>query len=86
MLYIENILIISKIRKMIAADLLQAIRNREIYKFWTDIQDVIGNASKWPKGIRKLFWTRNLSHFQMCLVAAFVYVNIIFLERAEKKF
>ena len=68
---------------MTDADSLQAIRNREIYKLWTDIQDVIGNASKWPKGIRTLFWTRNET-FSEVFSSSFLYVNglnpIILLE------
>ena len=39
------------------------------------MQDIIGDAGKWPKLIRRLFWTENLKHFQRCIVAAFVYVN-----------
>ena len=53
------------------------------------MQDIIGDAGKWPKLIR-LFWTEYPKHFHRCIVTAFVYVNglnwDIFLERAEKKF
>ena len=72
------------------ADSLLAARNREIYQLWKTIQDIIGDAKKWPKLIRKLFWTRNLIYFHRCLVAAFVYVNglnpEIFMEWADKQF
>ncbi|MEW8548563.1 MAG: hypothetical protein AB2693_34105 [Candidatus Thiodiazotropha sp.] len=74
---------------MTDADSLLAARNREIHSLWISMQDIIGNASKWPKLIRRLFWTRNLRHFQRCIVAAFVYVNglnpDIFMEWAEKQ-
>lgn len=69
---------------------MQALRNREIYNLWQTIQDIIGDKSKWPRKIRALFWTRNLKHFDRCIVAVFVYVNglnpDIFLEWAEKQF
>ncbi len=39
------------------------------------IKDIIGSASLWPRAIRRLFWTRNLSHFQRFLVVCFCYVN-----------
>ena len=54
---------------------LLAARNREIYNLWKTIQDIIGDASKWPKLICRLFWTPSLRHFHRCIVAAFVYVN-----------
>ena len=38
------------------------------------MQDIIGDAGKWPKLIR-LFWTENPKHFHRCIVTAFVYVN-----------
>ena len=64
-------------------------KNREIYELWKCVQDIIGEASKWPKIIRRLFWTENLIPFQRCMVAAFAYVNglnsDIFLHWAEKQ-
>lgn len=50
-------------------------RNRRIYELWTNIQDIIGPANVWPFLIRRLFWTRNVKHFNRILLAAFVYVN-----------
>lgn len=75
---------------MTDADSLQAARNREVYQLWKSMQDVIGDASKWPKLIRRLFWKRNLKQFNRCIVAAFVYVNglnpEIFLQWVETQF
>ena len=45
------------------------------YILWTDIQDIIGEASKWPPRIRKLFWTRGLSYFNRFLFTTFCYIN-----------
>lgn len=50
-------------------------KNRQIYNSWMDIQEIIGDASKWPKKIRKLFWTRGVKHFDRILLATFVIVN-----------
>lgn len=50
-------------------------RNRRIYVLWEDIQEIIGPASHWPHMIRRLFWRRNLQHFQRILVCTFVFVN-----------
>lgn len=62
-------------------------RNRKIYLTWTDIVDVIGDAKKWPHLLRRLFWTKNLNHFQRILVCTFCYVNglnpVMFEEWAE---
>ena len=62
-------------------------RNRQIYNLWTDIQDVIGPASRWPKNIRRFFWTKNLKNAIRARVCAFVYINglnpVKFLEWAD---
>ena len=50
-------------------------KNRHIYNSWIDMQKIIGDASKWPKNIRKLFWTRGVKHFDRILLATFVIVN-----------
>ena len=47
----------------------------EQYNTWILIQDIIGPASSWPHLIRKLFWTKNVTHFNRVLMVAFVYVN-----------
>ena len=49
-------------------------RNRTIYEYWRDIQDVIGEASKWPYIIRRYFWTK-LNHKMRPIVVAFCFVN-----------
>ena len=46
-------------------------RNGQIYELWRDI----GPASQWPFLIRRLFWTKNLRHFQRILVCTFCFVN-----------
>jgi len=45
------------------------------YVLWSDIQDIVGPASAWPRRIRRYFWTRHLSHFERVLTATFVWVN-----------
>ena len=42
---------------------------------WFEIQDLIGSADRWPPNIRRLFWTKNLTHFQRILVCAFAFSN-----------
>jgi hypothetical protein len=59
-------------------------RNREIFEQWTSIQDIVGEAKKWPHRIRRLFWTKSINHFERLLVCAFVFVNglnpLVFLD------
>ena len=50
-------------------------RNQQIYLLWSGIQEIIGPATHWPYLIRRLFWTRNLNHFQRLFVCSFVFVN-----------
>jgi len=45
------------------------------YQLWTDIQDIVGPASFWPRRIRRNFWTRSLSHWQRILTATVVWIN-----------
>jgi len=45
------------------------------YLLWTDIQDIVGPASFWPRRIRCNFWIRSLSHWQRVLTATFVWIN-----------
>ncbi len=63
------------------------LRNREIHSLWSDIQEIIGPARRWPFQIRRLFWTRNLDHFQRILVCTFCFVNglnpVVFKEWAS---
>ena len=54
---------------------MEVPRNRQIFVMWEDIQDIIGPAREWPYRIRRLFWTRNLNHFQRILVCSFCWVN-----------
>ena len=44
-------------------------------ELWGTIQDIIGNASLWPRRIRRLFWTKNITHWNRILVCLFVYTN-----------
>ena len=50
-------------------------RDRQIYRLWMTIQDIVGEASLWPVLIRRLFWTPNLIHWHRILICTFVYVN-----------
>ena len=49
--------------------------NRLVYETWISIQDIIGDARRWPYNIRRLFWTPFLTHFNRLLISDFVYVN-----------
>ena len=42
---------------------------------WLEVADVLGDATKWPHNIRKLFWSSNLRHFDRILVCTLVHVN-----------
>jgi hypothetical protein len=59
----------------------------ETFILWTDIQDIVGPGKLWPKKVRKLFWTKNIKHFERLIVSAFVWVNglnpVVFMEWAE---
>jgi hypothetical protein len=48
--------------------------NRE-QQLWKDIQDIIGPATFWPRRIRRLFWTRNIKHWDRIICCVFVFVN-----------
>ncbi len=50
-------------------------RNKLIADKWSLIKDIIGSPSLWPNNIRRLFWTKNLTHFQRFLLVCFCYVN-----------
>ena len=47
-----------------------------VYDFilW-NICDIIGDSDKWSAKIRKLFWTKNVTHFNRFILCAFVYIN-----------
>lgn len=42
---------------------------------WSDIQDVIGPAEKWPAKIRSFFWRDHLGHWERLELASFTWVN-----------
>lgn len=50
------------------------MKNKQ-YRIWKDMQEIIGPASFWPERIRKLFWSKNIKHFDRLLVATFVHIN-----------
>ena len=50
-------------------------KNRQIYESWRDIQEIIGEASKWPAKIRRSFWIPGAKHFDRILLVTFVIVN-----------
>lgn len=56
------------------------------YQLWRDIEDQIGPAGAWPRNIRRLFWEKNVVHWQRIILATFVYVNglnpVVFMEWA----
>ena len=39
------------------------------------LQDIIGDAKYWPQNVMKLFWTKNMKHFDRVILSAFVFVN-----------
>ena len=47
----------------------------EVGKLWLHIQDMIGDASLWPKQIRESFWTQKLRHIERRNICCFVFVN-----------
>ncbi len=56
------------------------VNRDKYYTAWLEIQDLIGPASHWPKKIRKLFWTKNVKHFDRLLISAFAYNNGLCVE------
>lgn len=42
---------------------------------WLGIQDIVGDAKKWPKFIRSTFWDRNSTDHKRMLIVNFAYVN-----------
>ena len=58
-------------------------------QLWADIQDIVGKASLWPYKIRRLFWTKNIKHWDRILICCFVFVNglnpVVFLEWCDLK-
>ena len=45
------------------------------YILFDDICDIIGASDNWPERILKLFWTRNISHWERFMLCTFVVVN-----------
>ena len=50
------------------------------YILWDDICDIIGDSENWPTKIKKLFWSKNVKHFEKLMLCAFCYVNGLSLE------
>ena len=50
-------------------------RQRKEAQLWSEIQDLIGKASKWPQSIRELFWKKNLNYFNRFKFVTFCFVN-----------
>ena len=66
---------LTKEQKMAKFEIVRKYREKQTYKLWMEIQDLIGKASLWPKSMRKLFWTPHLDHFHRILIAVFGYIN-----------
>ena len=45
------------------------------YILFDDICDIIGPSEEWPEGFLKLFWTRNLKHWDRFVLCCFIAVN-----------
>ena len=45
------------------------------YILFDDICNIIGPSDEWPEGILKLFWSRNVKHWDHFMLCAFVAVN-----------
>ena len=45
------------------------------WPLWTDIQDLIGPATAWPRSMRAFFWTRDIRHWPRIRMCAFAYIN-----------
>ena len=50
--------------------------NNLIYTKWELIIDLVGGpVTLWPRGIRRLFWKKNLNYTERFKVACFMWVN-----------
>ena len=53
------------------------------YILWDNICDIVGDSENWPTKIKKLFWSKNVRHFER-LMCAFCYINglnpVVFLD------
>ena len=47
----------------------------KLFLAWSSIKNVIGDWTKWPPGIRKLFWMKEHTYSQCRQLAAFACVN-----------
>ena len=45
------------------------------YILFDDICNIIGPSDEWPEGILKLFWSRNVKHWDCFMLCTFVAVN-----------
>ena len=50
-------------------------RNKQISDQWGLITELVGPAKLWPPRVRRLFWTKNIVHFDRFLVCCFAWVN-----------
>ena len=48
---------------------------RAVYDLFLLIQDSIGPKEFWPVSIQRLFWQRDLRHWERVRLAAFFYIN-----------
>lgn len=50
-------------------------RNLQVFNTWTLIQDLVGDATTWPRIIRRVFWDKDAGHWQRIMLATFAFVN-----------
>ena len=50
-------------------------KSKKVSELWGDIQDIIGDKSRWPPYIKALFWKRNVNHFERRILAALIFYN-----------
>lgn len=50
------------------------IKGSAKYKLYCEIQDIVGNASLWPRNIRLWFW-KGATYTQRPILVAFFYIN-----------
>ena len=65
---------------MIARILQNLPRNRSQIvstrrQLWLDIQDIIGDHTKWPARIRIIIWKKSVAHFDRILLTTFAFIN-----------
>ena len=46
-----------------------------MYEMRKEMQDIIGDAKKLPRSIRKIFWSKKISHWNRLRLASAIWIN-----------